>query len=315
MPLTSDGRSGGDNQGVINTGSGAVNIIDSAMGSRTAVIRPPQPEPGARASRRASPWDIGVITVLSEETRAVAGMLARAGSYRERTGERGLHFGEAAITAGGQLVKVVMTQALDSGPQSTGIAFDHLHREYAPALVVLTGIAGGIHSSVKLGDVVIGREVIYYDHRKETPAGTRRRGTSQPVPAQVRRATNRFFSDNGEPCTLTITDPDGISRAFNVLPGPIGSGDAVVADADSDIRSYLASYNDKTLAVETEAGGLSQAFYEKVSRPDAGGWLVIRGISDHADARKDDAYHQIAAWHAAAVLELLAAYLKPSSQR
>jgi nucleoside phosphorylase len=312
--LTSDVRSGAGNQGVINTGSGTVNIAGSAIGTRTAVISAPRTE-SARATRRGGPWDIGVITVLSEETLAVAGMLARAGSYQERGGEGGLQFGEAAITAGGQLVKVVTIQALDSGPQSTGIAFDHLHRYYAPALVVLTGIAGGIHSSVKLGDVVIGREVIYYDHRKETPDGTRRRGSSQPVPAPVRRAVNKFFSDNGEPCPLAVTDPDGISRAFKVLPGPIGSGDAVIADADSDILSYLASYNDKTLAVETEAGGLSRAFYEKVSRPDAGGWLVVRGISDHADARKDDACHDIAAWHAAAVLERLAAYLKPGSQR
>ena len=40
------------------------------------------------------------------------------------------------------------------------------------------------------------------------------------------------------------------------------------------------------------------------------GWLAIRGISDHADADKDDAFHQVASWHAAATLIGLLPYLK-----
>jgi adenosylhomocysteine nucleosidase len=313
--VTGNTFAGTGNQGVMNTGSGTVNISGTAIGNQARVSNAPQPGPTADrpALRKGEQWDIGVITVLSEETRAVARMLARAGSYAEQARENRLLFAEAVIAGGGQRVRVVATQALDRGPRSVGIAFDHLRRYYAPGVVVLTGIAGGIHPSVQLGDVVVAQEVIYYDHRKVTAAGIRRRGTSQPVPALVRRAVNKFFSDTGEPSTVTVTDPDGAARTFKVLPGPIGSGDAVVADADSEIRSYLSSYNDNTLAVETEAGGLSQAFYEKVSTAETDGWLVIRGISDDANAAKDDSCHDIAAWHAAAVLEALACYLKPGS--
>ena len=173
----------------------------------------------------------------------------------------------------------------------------------------MTGIAGGIHPSIQLGDVVIALEVIDYDQRKETPAGPRRRGTSWHVPAAVRRAVNNFFSDNGEPCRVTVTDPDGVTRLFSIHPGVIGSGNAVVADPASDIRTYLTDFNDKTLAVETENAGISQAFYEQAAAGRVGGWLGIRGISDHADAAKDDRFHDIASWHAAAALERLAPYL------
>jgi adenosylhomocysteine nucleosidase len=175
--------------------------------------------------------------------------------------------------------------------------------------VVLVGIAGGIHPSVSLGDVVVVQEVIYYDLRKETQAGVIRRGQTRPVPAVIRRAVNDFFSTHGEPYLVHSADPDGTFRDYKALPGPIGSGEAVIAYKGSDIRRYLTAFNDKTLAVETEAGGIAEAFYETADEPGTG-WLAIRGISDHADADKDDAFHQVASWHAAATLIGLLPYLK-----
>jgi adenosylhomocysteine nucleosidase len=132
------------------------------------------------------------------------------------------------------------------------------------------------------------------------------------VPAATRRVINAFFSDHGEPYWATIQDPDGTTRTYHVLPGPIGSGEAVIADKDSETRRYIIGFNDKTLALETETGGLAEAFYEMASPASPGtGWLAIRGISDEADARKDDSFHAVASWHAAAVFRQLLPYLKP----
>jgi adenosylhomocysteine nucleosidase len=123
---------------------------------------------------------------------------------------------------------------------------------------------------------------------------------------------NAFFSDHGEPYRATMQGPDGVARACRVRPGPIGSGEAVVAFEGSEIRRYLTGFNDKTLALETEAGGLAQAFYETAGTAAAGpGWLAIRGISDQAGAAKDDAYHDIASWHAAGIFRQLLPYLAP----
>jgi adenosylhomocysteine nucleosidase len=297
------------NQGIINTGSSNVNFNEPVK-FNYATVPGPEAAAGQRGDvRPAGPWDLGVITVLAEETRAVSRMLARAGAYRTTELDDGMRFEEATIEAGGRRVRTVTTRALDQGPLSASIAFDILRHYYAPAVVAMTGIAGGIHPSVQLGDVIIALEVINYDQRKETPAGSRRRGTSWQVPATVRRAVNNFFNDNGEPGRVTVTDPDGVTRAFSIRPGVIGSGNAVVADAASDIQTYLATFNDKTLAVETEQGGISQAFYEQADSRRAVGWLGIRGISDHANAAKDDRFHDIASWHAAAALERLAPYL------
>jgi adenosylhomocysteine nucleosidase len=200
------------------------------------------------------------------------------------------------------------TQALNVGSAPTIMAVDRLRQYYDPAVIVLVGIAGGIHPAVALGDVVVVREVIYYDIRKETPGRVFRRGQTRVIPATIRHAINDFFSSNGEPYGAHGQDPDGSIRDYKVLPGPIGSGEAVIADGNSDILQYIAAFNDKTLAVETEAGGLAEAFYETAGTS-PGGWLAIRGISDHANADKDDTYHQIASWHAAAVLLHLVPFL------
>jgi adenosylhomocysteine nucleosidase len=298
------------NRGIISTGSGQVNVSNTSFGDHSPVTAPPVKSPERTSPEDAfARADIGVVTVLSEETNAVVGALSAVGNCQKRTHGDGLRFYDAVVDPAGSPVRVAVTQALSVGPMPTVIAVENLRRHYGPAVVVLVGIAGGIHPSVSLGDVVVVQEVIYYDLRKETQAGVVRRGQTRPVPAVIRRAVNDFFSTHGEPYLVHSTDPDGAFRDYKALPGPIGSGEAVIAYKGSDIRRYLTAFNDKTLAVETEAGGIAEAFYETADEPGTG-WLAIRGISDHADADKDDAFHQMASWHAAATLVGLLPYLK-----
>jgi nucleoside phosphorylase len=304
-----------ENSGVQNTGSGTINIQGSAIGNRAKVYNRTVPRPGAGRPSSAMDYrcDVGVITILSEETRAVVDVLSAAGRCRKNAeSSDGLRFHEAEVDVEGKHIRVVATQSLSPGQQPAVMAFQHLHRHYRPRVTVIAGIGGAIHPSVKRGDVVMVHEVIYYDLRKVTHGKVIRRGQTRPIPAATRRAVNDFFSEYGEPYQAMIEDRHGVARPCTVRPGPIGSGDAVVADDQSDIRKYLADFNDKTLAVEMESGGLAEAFYETVnSDSTGGGWLAIRGISDAADPRKDDSYHEIASWHAAVVLGQLLPYLKP----
>jgi len=252
-------------------------------------------------------WDLGVITILAVEARAVIDVLARSGRY-QRNDQSGQPFHEADVPIGGQTLKVVATRALDLGQRSTILAFEKLRRRYRPRIIALVGIAAGIHPDIQLGDVVIAREVVYYDGRTKTPTGVERRGRSQPLPAAVLHAVKNFFDDHGEPYRLVVTDRDTY-RSFLVRSGMICSGEAIIAGADSEILSYLARFNDHTLAVEMESGGFTQAFYEGVGESSVDGWLVVRGISDLTDHSRDDRYQEIAARNAAATLQRLFPYL------
>jgi nucleoside phosphorylase len=277
------------NSGVANTGSGNITIGDgNTIGGP---INAPKSDITVKKDLLTN---IGVITAKPIEARAVIGILEDAGE--ERADGVRVHCGRVGD------ITIAVTQMERQGNRSTSTPF-RLLRDYCRAgVIVLVGIAGGIHKDLRPGDVVIGREVIYYDLRKVLATGEKHRGEGHQIPAWVRREVNDFFTGHGEPYTL----PAGLAKVF---AGPVGSGEAVVADADSVIRHHLAALNDKTLALDMEAGGLALDFHDQTGEPRTSGWLVIRGISDMADGDKNDDYQQIAADNAAFVLGRLIPYL------
>jgi adenosylhomocysteine nucleosidase len=248
--------------------------------------------------------DVGVIAVLSVEMRAVVDILQRVLSYRTRQLRGGVQAHEAELPVTGRTLRTVAIQALDPGPRSAVVAYHQLRDHYQPPIVLLVGVAGAIGDGIAIADVVISDEVIYYDGRRETAEGVIRRGQGHRMAAVLRHRLNDFFQVHGD----MICDRNGVS--FRVHRGPIGSGDAVVTDHESDIRRWLWQVHEKTLAVETEAGGIAQAFYEEVEHDSSRrGWLTIRGISDHADRDMGQEDHALAAMRAADALERLLPFL------
>lgn len=292
------------NSGFIIHG-GSVRLHQSAVGDGATVIVPATPEqepcppatPEQEPARRA---DIGVITVLPVEAGAVHDILGL-----RRVRRSALPFFAGNVATDGTTRRVVAIRALAQGQRSTVIAFERLRRHYRPSVVVLAGIGGGIDPAVRVGDVVVTTRVVYYDLRKETPQGQRRRGEERQAPATTGHAVNSFFTSYGEPATVRTG-----KTSFRVLTGPIGSGEAVIADAESEIRRYLKAFNDKILAVDMEAGGLTQAFHEQDGPGLARGWAVVRGISDDSSSAKNDDHQHLAARHAAITLRRLLPYLQ-----
>ncbi len=289
------------NIGAYATTGGTVNVSGNAVGTANyAPARRPAPRPRPR-----SRVDIGILTVLTEELQAVVEVLERYPNYRIEQLPHGAEAHLAEVPAGDGPLRVVAVQTLAPGPRSAAVAFQQLQEAYQPPIVLLVGIAGGIRPGLAIGDVVIGEEVVYYDARRETPEGPARRGQSQPMSPVLRHRLNAFFRRYG---TSIAISP---GEAVRLYRGPIGSGDAVVTDADSDIIAWLRRFNEKILAVETEAGGVGQAFYEHVDEDRTlTGWLTIRGISDLADRHKGHDRHRFASDRAALVMDRLLPLLK-----
>jgi adenosylhomocysteine nucleosidase len=282
---------GSVNIGALAAGSGVV-CAGSAVGQQWVGAPPDRPPPRPRA-------DVAVLTVLTEELRAVVEVLRRHRHFRSAPLPGGSQLYQAEVPAEGADLRVVATQALEPGPQSAAAAYRRLRDALGPPIVLLVGVAGGIRADLAVGDVVIGDEIIYYDARRETVTAARRRGKTQPTRPALRHRVNEFFLRYGS----TIALRRGVQ--VRVFRGPIGSGSAVVTDTGSDIVRFLRRFNEKTLAVETEAGGVGQAFYEEMESEPASGWLTIRGISDLAGPDKGHGWHQLAADNAAAVMDRL----------
>ncbi|GAA2847676.1 hypothetical protein [Nonomuraea rubra] len=281
------------NSGIINQG-GPMTISGSAIGDGAAVVHHHLTE--AVAGRRA---DVGVITIKESEARAVIDTLKL-----EHAPVNGIPFWHGTIDLRGVPSRVAMTRSLRQGQRSTMAAFENLREMFRPAVVALVGIGGGFQPDVSTGDVAIATRAVYYDLRKETADGTQRRGEDRETSAIVGNAVNSFFVDYGEPARFGSGENE-----FQVIPCIVGTGDAVIADAESEIRKYLKHYNDKISVVDMEAGGLAQAFHERGNLAQMRGWVVIRGVSDYSNEEKDDILQKPAARNAAEVLRALIPYL------
>ena len=99
-------------------------------------------------------------------------------------------------------------------------------------------------------------------------------------------------------------------RPYHVHVGPIGSGNAVVADGGIWDRLAEDQGMRKALAVEMEAASVGQLAHER-SLP----FVVVKGVMDHADQGKDDRFKGFAARVSAEVLlELLRRTVKTSAR-
>ena len=250
--------------------------------------------------------DIGIITIMPPELKAVTDYFKENNTYVSRNGalsSRKYHFGKIE-TDNSSTINIVVNQAIEQGSRSAISSYNAISEEFNPQLIVLLGIGGSIHKDANVCDVVIADSTYYYDKRAETDEGTKRRIDPFKLNAWTKSLISEFQHEVGQEEPLFNSAPDSPFSSFKLLIGPIGTGEAVVKFRESDVRKWLMSVNDKTLALETEAGGVTQQFYEdelSYSRR-AKGILIIRGISDKADIDKDDKYRLASAKNAVKVL-------------
>jgi hypothetical protein len=130
--MSQPAQHGSKNTGIQHFGSGALNVIGSAVGDHALTVNSAQPQPAGTpaATPRHTGWDIGILTVLAEETRAVNAMLNAAGTCRKNlransgigrpgVGQRWCPFGPAVRT---DLMAAGRTAALLPLPGSVAMA-------------------------------------------------------------------------------------------------------------------------------------------------------------------------------------------------
>ena len=165
-----------------------------------------------------------------------------------------------------------------------------------PHFVLMVGIAGGVKEKVHLGDVVVSEQIIYYEFTKEEPFSSDfRPEVLSANKLLLERAKN--YKDNNWYTLIHAERPksSGSIKQPEVHSGPIASGEKVIAnEARVDELKQLHS---KLLAIEMESYGVALS----AAQTDSGcKFIAIRGISDYADAEKNDTWHEYAAESAAA---------------
>jgi adenosylhomocysteine nucleosidase len=219
---------------------------------------------------------LGIMAALPQELGDLIAQMTAAGEVRTVTlGQREYHVGEA------HGVRAVVTLARIGKVAAAATASALIH-VFGVDSIVFTGVAGGVHADVQVGDIVIADALMQHDldasplfPRYEVPLLDRSRfETSAVLAAALDRAANEFLAQQGDALqarfALTLAGP-------RVHRGLVVSGDTFVASHEG-LAALRADLPD-ALAVEMEGAAIAQVAYEH-GVPCA----VVRTISDTADA-------------------------------
>ncbi len=159
---------------------------------------------------------------------------------------------------------------LGMGAERAGVLTTQLIDWLRPEAVLFVGVAGSLKDDIEIGDVVVGTQVYEIHGGKQTPEGFLVRPKALPGSHALEQAARS-----------AVRDMPGVRAHFV----PIATGDVVLADAESEIARFVRrNYNDAG-AIELEGSGALRAAHLS-GQLNA---LVIRGISDRADAEKHTA--------------------------
>lgn len=223
-------------------------------------------------TRREAP--VAIVAAMREEMRALLPLMSdvqtsvRAG----REFHRGLLHGRRVVLVRCGIGKVAAatTAAL-------------LAAEFAPAMLILTGVAGGLGDGVRVGDVVLARALLQHDMdasplfpRYEVPlTGRARFGVDAALADRVAVATEASLQSVQREVGSAHLAAFGIGQP-RLHQGLVISGDRFVATA-SESAALRAALPD-ALAVEMEGAAVAQVCAD-FGLPLA----VLRVISDRAD--------------------------------
>ena len=205
-----------------------------------------------------------VLTALPEEYDAVRAHLVDAEEIVHPNGTR-VELGRLADASGTVALAELGVGALTAASLTTQIV-DWL----APEAVLFVGVAGGLKDDLRIGDVVVGTKVYAIHGGKQTTDGFQARPEVWLGSHRLLQAARSALRD--------MPEVRGHRK-------PIAVGDVVLADDRSAFADHIRHHYNDACAIEMEGTGAAHAAHLN-GQLDA---LVIRGISDLADAGKHTA--------------------------
>lgn len=241
-----------------------------------------------RTSMEDTRVDFAIITAIAIERLAVCQAFDMTDKDRVRRENR-TYWRKRLPLPSGRFYEIVVAQSLDMATVNAALLTSDLLHHWQPAAVLMVGIAATAKPEPKqhLGDVVIGKEIAYYELGKITAEGKVPEPKQVPVDATL---LDRVQSLPKRDFPILADRPDDTNTRPQIDVGVIASGDNVIADAAT--RDAIAAANRKILAIEMEGYGVIEAARQRFEQVRC---LVIRALCDYADSTKNDAWHAYAA--------------------
>jgi nucleoside phosphorylase len=229
--------------------------------------------------------DVVLITALRLECEAVLRHVDDATSHADD--------GELYHTGRIGPYDVVVMPLFGMGNIRAAAAATRAIAKWNPAHIMLVGVAGGVQklNSRCLGDVLVADQVVDYEFGKVKPDRIEPRYQVYRPAKRLLDAAKNLHDDAWVP-SVAVARPGalGVRTKPSVHFGVIASGQKVVAD--SSFVDGLRTDWTELIGLEMEGLGVALAAHESNQTP---GFLLVKGISDWADADKNDGWQPYAA--------------------
>lgn len=252
--------------------------------------------------------DFAILTAIEPERLALCAAFNISDSDRVRKDTR-TYWNANLPLPDGRHYNIIVTQAPDMANVDAALLAADTLNHWHPQAILMVGIAAATSSDQHLGDIVLGKDIYYYNRGKVTANGT------LPEPVMYRPDATLWGRVTTTPQNnfdIQSTRPDGTDTFPNIYPGVIASGEQVIAYEAA--RDDIAKGHRKIKAIEMEGYGVSAAAHQRFEQTRC---LVIRALCDYADGEKNDIWHEYAAAAAAGFTKhfLLDMPLEPRNSR
>ena len=178
------------------------------------------------------------------------------------------------------------------GKVAAAVAAQTMILKYAPDLIVNTGVAGALASSLVPGDIVISENAVQYD-MDTSPLGD---------PVGLISGINKIYFDADKNAVETLSRI-AKEKLGRVVVGTVCSGDRFVASQEEKDR--ILSLFETGAACEMEGGAIAHTAY--LSRTP---FVIVRAISDSADGSSHMDYPTFLKQAAKTSFELVYSFIK-----
>ena len=264
----------------------------------------------------AAPTDVLVLTALPVElsaARLAFGIDEETPAAKTEIGQN--HWRAQVRTNKGTLATCTIATFGTAGNVDAAATTATLLMEFKPKLVVMIGIAAGMRKKTALGDVVIADRAVAYEGAALLAGGQveARAETYRPAFSTQQDVSNYLASALSVTARLELARvkqglqfPDSstagdVSKSVMPKAATIASGEKLLRDPEK--FRQLRELHGKVEVAEMEAAGIFAACTQH-SVPS----LVIRGISDFGDKKKDNSFHELASRAAAIVAADMVAF-------
>lgn len=215
------------------------------------------------------------------------------------------HRGRLPLTDGAS-DPIVAAAAPRMGLPAAAVTATKMIYEFRPRFLVMTGIAAGVEGRANVGDVLVADPS--WDWGSGKWEGTTEGPRFLPEPYQlplhnrVRACLNRLRQDVGWLAETKKKWPGPAPDSeMKISIGPLASGAAVLAD-NRTLREVVRQHR-KLIGIDMESYAvMAAAEGASAPRPIS---ISIKGVSDHADERKNDTFREFAAYASTEVMAKL----------